>query len=97
VIVDGLEKGDVASKLSGAVARRGVSGRRVVLLSIIPAGFTGVFTTSRVGGAGVEGGSETSGTMLRTRCGNVNTRPGLNERLQASIMVGLLVAVGSRL
>ena len=65
MVEDGFEKGDVALTDSGAVARRGVSGRKVVLLLIAVVGLSNVSTTSEVGETGVKGGSETAGTILK--------------------------------
>lgn len=81
VVVDGVEKDDGAFEYSGVVARLGVSGRKNALPSLVLVGVFRVSTTSRFGGTGMRGGSETRGTILQARGGDVNTKPGLNERL----------------
>ena len=81
VVVDGVEKEDGAFEHSGAVARLGVSGRKIALPLLVLAGSLRVSTTSRVDGTGVRGGSETCGTILRVRGGDVNMKSKLNEKL----------------
>ena len=83
--MDDFEKVSGAFRVSGAVARRGVSGRKVILLLILLVGLFVISTTSRVGGTGVKDGSETRGTMLQGG-GDVEVECGLNERLQTCVM-----------
>ena len=75
MVVDPLEKGDSAFRYSGAVARRGVSGRNPTLSSSAVGCLFGVFMASRVCGTGVTGGSDRRGTILRVGDDDVNKNP----------------------
>ena len=97
VVVSDLTKGEGTFRLSGAVARRVVSGLRYVVISIALTDFLGVSTTSGVGGTGMDGCiSATRGTILFAGSGEVNTGFALSEGLQADIIVVVRVESTTR-